>query len=149
LSIVNAVRFRHTELWCGSGGGSIFTPNTAALGWQAETTFGRDVLRQDMSITASQAAHVKLLPIKGTSSAEWQTTQSSQPWTMILAGSIGAILDICCDVLLNASPLSSTANNFKSVTNTPVAGAVYFTNLITTAGTGSLVLVPQGVLNIT
>jgi hypothetical protein len=147
MSVVQALRVRHVEGWLGSGGGSIFTPNTLGIGWQAATSFGRDVIRQDLSITASQAAHVRLLPVKGAASAEWQTSQSTQPWTLVLAVSQGAIVDICCDVILNSSPLSSTNNTFKTVSATPGVGIVYFLNLITAAG-GSLTLQPQGVVTI-
>jgi hypothetical protein len=147
MSVVQAVRIRYVEGWLGSGGGSIFTPNTLGLGWQAATNFGRDVIKQDLSITASQAAHVRLNPVKGAASSEWQTTQSNQPWTLVLAVSQGAILDICCDVLLNSSPVSATNNAFKTVSATPGVGIVYFINLVTAAG-GSLTLQPQGVVSI-
>jgi len=147
MSIVQSLRFKYAEMWIGSAGGGIFTPQTAALGWEAETTFGRDQIKQDLSITASQAAHVLLRPLKGTASAQWQSTQSTQPWNLIIAGSQGAILDLCCDVLLNASPLSATNNSFKTVTATPGVGICYFINLQVNAAP-TLTLSPQSVVTI-
>lgn len=147
ISIVEAVRVRYVEAWTGSQGGSTFAPQQLSLGWEANDYFGRDVMKNDVSITASQAAHVRLTPVKGHTSSMWQSSASTQPWILQAYTTVATVLDICFDFTMNYAPLAVTANADLTVAASPADGRVYFTLLQTSAGTSNT-WTPQGVNSI-
>jgi len=148
-SCVQAIRFRFAEAWVASSNPATAIPlvaNTLMLGWEAGTNFGRDYQVQDLSMGATSVAHVKLLPIKGSTSMMWQESGGNQPWVMVAQNPVNTVLDICCDVILNMGETSATSNTPVVVVSTPNVGSLYFTKLVSSAGSNTWLA--QGVSDI-